>query len=110
MDREEILVRSRAEHQNKDVYEREVLKQASQTAIWVIGALATLFFFVQVLSGGGINFGIYALVFSGNMAISWVKYAKFRQKKELPRAVVLTLFTTALSGCHIYNLLMASLL
>ncbi len=105
MDREEILARSREEHQNRDIYEQEVLKQANQYVLWVLAALATLFFFVQILSGGGINFGIYALVFAGNTALSWVKYAKLKQNKEIPRAVVLTLFTAALAGCHIYNLL-----
>ena len=105
MDREEILAKSRAENKNKDIYEQEILKQANHYAIIVLSVLATLFFVMQIFTGGGINYGLYALIFSGNMTISWVKYLKLKQKKELPRAVLLSLFTLALSGCHIYNLL-----
>ena len=44
MNKDEILAKSRAENKNKDVYEQEVLKQASRSAVVVQMALATLFF------------------------------------------------------------------
>ena len=43
MNKDEILAKSRAENKNKDVYEQEVLKQASRSAVVVQMALATLF-------------------------------------------------------------------
>lgn len=43
MNKDEILAKSRAENKNKDLYEQEVLKQASRSAIVVQMALATLF-------------------------------------------------------------------
>ncbi len=54
MDKDEILAKSRAENKNKDVYEQEVLKQASRSAVVVQMALATLFFVTQIFTGGGI--------------------------------------------------------
>ena len=66
--------------------------------------LATLFFVVQICVGGGINYGIYAIIFSGNMTTSWIRYIKLKQQKQLPIAVLYTLVVLALSGCHIYNL------
>ena len=105
MNKEEILAKSRAENKNKDMYEQEILKQANTYAVGVLVVLATLFFIVQIFAGGGINFGLYAMVFSGNMTIAWIKYIKLKQKKELPHAVLCTLFVLVLSGCHIYNLI-----
>lgn len=36
MNKDEILAKSRAENKNKDVYEQEILKQASSSAVVVI--------------------------------------------------------------------------
>ena len=62
MNKDEILAKSRAENKNKDVYEQEVLKQASRSAVVVQMALATLFFVTQIFTGGGVNWGLWALV------------------------------------------------
>ena len=48
MNKDEILAKSRAENKNKDVYEQEVLKQASRSAVVVQMALATVFFVTQI--------------------------------------------------------------
>ncbi len=63
MNREKILCKSRAENQNKDIYELEILRQASTYAVIVLLILATIFFTAQILTGGGINYGIYAIAF-----------------------------------------------
>lgn len=103
MNRDEILAKSRAEHKNADIYEQEVLKRANTCVIWVLGALATLFFIVQILAGGGLNFGIYAMVLSVRMTTAWVKTVQLKQKEELPYAIAFTVVVLALSVCHIYN-------
>ncbi len=108
MYKDEILAKSRAENKNKDIYEEEILKQANSYAVIVLMALATLFFAVQIFVGEGFNYGLYAVVFSGNMTISWVKYIKLKQKKHLLYAIILTLPVLLLSGCHIYNLITES--
>lgn len=55
MNRDEILAKSRAENKNQDVYEQEVLKQASRSAVVVQMAFAALFFVTQIFVGEGIN-------------------------------------------------------
>lgn len=62
MNKDEILAKSRAENKNKDEYEEEVLKQASRSAVVVQMALAAVFFVTQIFTGGGINWGLWALV------------------------------------------------
>ena len=108
MNKEEILKMSRAENKNKDVYEQEVLKQASTSAVIVMLVLATVFFAAQIFVGGGTNWGLWALVFSANMATFWVKYIRLRRKHELVMAIAYTILVSALSGGHIYNLITSS--
>ena len=108
MNKDEILAKSRAENKNKDVYEQEVLKQASRSAVVVQMALATLFFVTQIFTGGGVNWGLWALVFSASMTINWVKYIKLHRKLELLIAIAYTILVSIMSGYYIYNLIVSS--
>ncbi len=108
MDKEEVLAKSRAENKNKDVYEQEVLKQASKSAVRVQLILGAIFFVTQIFVGEGINWGIYALVYSANMTTFWVKYIKLHCKHELVWAIVYTILVLVMSGYHIYNLIASS--
>lgn len=95
------------EKMNKDTCESEVEKQASELAVLVITALTALFFCVQIATGGGINYGLWALIFAGNGTTSWVKYVKLRKKSMLSWAISYTIVTVLLSAFHIYNLVIA---
>lgn len=108
MNKEEILEKSRAENKNKDIYEQEVLKQASTSAIIVMMVFATIFFAAQIFFGGGMNWSLWALVFSANMTIFWVKYIRLRRKHELVMAIAYTILVSALSVGYIYNLMESS--
>lgn len=108
MNREEILEKSRVENKNKDIYEQEVLKQASTAAVVVMMALATVFFAVQIFVGGGTNWGIWAVVFSTNMTTFWVKYRKLRRRHELVMAILSTTIVAFFSAEHIYHLIASS--
>ena len=108
MNKEEILEKSRTENKNKDIYEQEILKQANTSAVIVMMVLATIFFAAQIFVGGGINWGIWALVFSANMTTFWVKYIKFRRKNEFLLAIAYTVLVATFSGFHIYNLIVSS--
>ena len=110
MDRDEVLARSRAENKNEDIYVQEVLKQASRCAVVVQMGLATLFFAVQVLAGEGVNWGLWAIVFSASMTINWVKYAKMHRTSELAIAVAYTVLVAVMSGYHICSLVAPSAL
>lgn len=108
MKKEEILEKSRAENKNKDIFEQEILKQASSSSVIVMMVLATIFFVVQIIVGGGMNWGIWALVFSTNMTTFWVQYIKLCRKHELVMAIAYTILVAASSGSHIYNLIVSS--
>lgn len=109
MNKDEILAKSRAENKNKDVYEQEILNQASRSAVVVQMAFATLFFVTQILTGGGVNWGLWAIVFSANMTINWVKYIKLHRKYELVIAIAYTLLVSVMSGCYIFNQIVSSM-
>lgn len=108
MNKDEILAKSRAENKNQDVYEQEVLKQASNHAVIVQVILAAIFFIVQIFVGEGVNWGLWALVFSVNMTTFWVKYKKLHRKHELIMAIIYTIFVCAMSAYHIYSLIASS--
>lgn len=110
MNKEEILEKSRAENKNKDIYEQEVLRQAGNIAAVVMLALATVFFVVQIFVGGGMNWGLWALVFSGCMTTFWVKYIRLRRRHELVMAILYTIITVSLSVGYIYDLIASSVI
>lgn len=105
MDKEEVLAKSRLENKNRDIYEQEVLKEANDAAVIVMMILAAVFFTAQLFAGGGMNWSIWALVFSANMTTFWVKYIKLRRKHELALALVYTALVLTASGYHIHSLI-----
>ena len=108
VNKEEILERSRKENKNQDIYEKEVIIQGNRYACIAAGVLATLFFVIQIFTGGGMNYGLYAVVFSMPMAGFWVKYIKLHKKHELFVAVCYTILVLLLSAAYIYGLVAAS--
>ena len=108
MNKDEILAKSRAENKNRDVYEQEVLKQASRSAVVVQMVLAAIFFVTQIFVGGGPNWGLWAIVLSVSMTINWVKYIRLHRKYELAIAIVYTILVSIMSGYHIYNQIVSS--
>lgn len=108
MNKDEILAKSRAELKNQDIYEQEVLKEAEKNAVLVQMVLAAVFFVAQIVTGGGLNWGLWALVYSSGMTISWVKYRKLRRRHDLTMAMLYTLFVCIMGGYHIYSLAVSS--
>lgn len=108
MNREEILAKSRAENKNQDIYEQEIIKQASKIAVLVQMILATVFFVAQIFAGKGINLGLWALVFSSSMVMNWMTYRKLHRRQELMIAVADTVLVSVMSGYYIYSLMVSS--
>lgn len=108
MDKDEILEKSRNENRNRDIYEQEVLKQANTSAVLVMTGLAMIFCMVQLFVGGGVNYGIWAIVISANTATFWVKYIKLRRRHELLIAIAETVGALAISAIHIHDLIAES--
>ena len=95
------------DEKNKETYEMEVEKEASELAVLAITALAVAFFCVQIATGGGLNYGLWALLFAGNGTTYWVKYKKLRKEGTLFWAIGHSIATLFLSVMHIYILFTA---
>lgn len=108
MNKEEILAKSRMENRNKDIYEKEILKLGGNAGAIAAIILATIFFIVQIVVGEGMNYGLYAIVFSVLGASFTVKAIKLKRKHEIAVAIVYIILTLLLSIAHIYNLITAS--
>lgn len=85
--------------------EIEVEREANGYALLVIAALATLYFIVELIISGRMNFGLYALYCAGAGTISWVKHVKLQKKGARARAIGYTIFTVLLSAVYIYELI-----
>lgn len=109
MDKNEILAKSRAENKNQDVYEQEIIKQASQKAVLVQSIIATIFLLIQILLDKGINWGLYAIVLSGTMTANWMTYIRLRRKSDLKYAIAYTVLVLIMSAYHIYNLIFTNI-
>lgn len=104
MNKEEILEKSRSENKDQDLYEKEVMKDASQAGVLTAGVLATIFFIIQIFAGGGMNYGLYSIVFAINSATFIYKAIKLKRKHEIFVAIAYTLLTLVFASAHIYNL------
>ena len=108
MNKEEILELSRKENKNQNIFEKEVLALGNTYACICAGILATIFFVIQIFTGGGLHYGLYAIVFSMPMAGFWVKYIKMHRKHELFVAIGYTVCVAFLSVAYIYSLIQSS--
>lgn len=104
------MTKAQKENNNQNIYEQEIIIQGNRYACLTFGLLATLFFIVQIFIGKGINYGLYAVVFSMPMAGFWYKYRKLHKKHELLMAISYTVMVTLFSFCHIYQLINSSVI
>ena len=107
MEKDEVLAKSRKENKNKDIFESEVIKEGTNTGAITAGVLATIFFTVQIFTGGGTNYGLYAVAFSIPAATFVVKAIRLKRRHEYALAAFYVIFVLLLSAAHIYNLVTA---
>ena len=108
MQKEEILEKSRKENRNQDPYEKQVITAGFNAGAIAAGVLATVFCLAQVLTGGGINYGLYAVVFVIPAMGFTVKAIKLRRRHEIALAVMYWLTVLAFSAAHLYQLITSS--
>lgn len=108
MNKEEILKKSRLENKNRDLFEKEVFREGGNIGAVVAVALATIFFVIQIVVGEGMNYGLYAVVFSVLAAGFTVKAIRLKRKHELVVAIVYIVATLLFSIAHIHQLITTS--
>lgn len=104
MNREEILEKSRIENKNQDIYEKEILRRGQSVGALAAGILATIFFIIQIFTGGGMNYGLYAVVFVIPAGSFTVKAVNLKRRHEILVAACYWLMVLLCSGAHIYQL------
>lgn len=108
MNKEEILEKSRKENKNQDIFEKEVMREGGNIGAIVAAILATIFFVIQILVGEGMNYGLYAVVFSIFAAGFVVKAIRRKRRHEIAVAILYIIATLMFSAAHIYQLFAAS--
>jgi hypothetical protein len=99
------LSKSRKENKNKDLFEKEVQINAGHIGSISAIILATIFFVTQILLGGGLNFGLYAIIFVVSAAGFIVKAIRMKRRRDIVISIIYTLVTLGLSVVHILKLI-----
>ncbi len=105
INKEEILAKSRKENKDKDLFKIEVQVNAGNVGAIAGVILATVFFVTQSLLGDGLDFGLYAIIFSIPAAGFIVKAIRMKRKRDIVLSIIYTLATLILSVAHIFNLI-----
>lgn len=108
MNKEEILEKSRKENKIQDIFEKEILQQGGNVGAMTAAILATAFFVIQIFVGKGMNYGLYAVIFSIPSAGFIVKAIRLKRRHEIIVAVIYIIATLMFSVAHIYNLITTS--
>ena len=108
MNKDDILAKSRKENMDKDLYEKEVFKDGGYIGSISAMILASIFFTIQILVGKGMNYGLYAIVFSIPTAGTIVKAIRTKRTRVILLAVGYSLLLLGISTAHIYGLISTS--
>lgn len=105
INKDEILSKSRKENKDKDLFKIEVQIIAGNVGSITAIILATIFFVTQSLIGDGLDFGLYAIIFSVSAAGFIVKAIRMKRRRDIVLSIIYTLVTLILSVVHIYKLI-----
>lgn len=108
MNKEDILERSRKENKNQDVFEKEVMKEGGNIGAIVAAILATIFFVIQIALGEGMNYGLYAVVFSILATGFVVKAIRLKRVHEIVVAIIYIVAVLLFTMAHICQLISVS--
>ena len=108
MNKDEILEKSRKENKNQDLYEKEISQKAGNIAAIVAAVIGTIFYVIQILVGGGSNYGLYAIVFSIPATGYMVKTIQMKTKRDLVISILYILVVLFFSFIHVNNLIISS--
>lgn len=104
INKEEILEKSRRENKNQDIYEQEIIRAGRNVGATLATVLATVFYVIQIFTGAGMNYDLYAVVFTIPAGTFIVKAIRLKRKHEILVSAFYILFILFLSFAHIYNL------
>ncbi|WP_425436552.1 DUF6442 family protein [Paenibacillus herberti] len=105
INKDEILSKSRKENKNKDLYDIEVQTSAGNIGSITAILLATIFFVTQSLVGDGLDFGLYAIIFSVSAAGFIFKAIRMKRRRDIVLSILYTLATLTFSVIHIVKLI-----
>lgn len=108
MNKDDILAKSRQENKEKDLYEKEVQTRAGNIGAIAAMILATIFFVIQMVLGEGLNFGLYAVMFSVPAVGYIYKSIQMKRRRDTVAAIIYVIGTALFSAAHIFGLITSS--
>ncbi|WP_432650423.1 DUF6442 family protein [Huintestinicola sp.] len=105
MNKEEILEKSRRENGQKDPYEMEINLKASQIGTMCALILCFVLFVVQILAGGGMNYGLWGVIMAACGAANLYAGIRLKNKNRIALGIcylLLGLLAAAVSICNMF--------
>lgn len=88
MTKDEILAKSRREHQNKDIFELEVMRKAQRIGGLIALSIAFLLILCEQLGELGMNYGYFLMILSAGSALCIYKGIRLRRGKDIVMAIL----------------------
>ena len=110
MDKEDVLAKSRAENRERDMFEREVLREGGYAGAIVSALLAFSLCTIRVIFGCGIDYGLWAVIAASFAANFTVKARRRQRRHERLVAAGYTFLAIALSAAYIYQVAVSAAL
>lgn len=102
MNKEEILEKSRKEHQNQDIVVKEAEVKAGNIGAIAGVILCGVLYMVQLFAGGGCNWGLWAIVTCVHGASCLAKGKALQSTTQIVRGICYILATLILTGLFVY--------
>lgn len=106
MNKEEILEKSRKEHQNQDIVVKEAEVKAGNIGAIAGVILCGVLYMIQLFAGGGCNWGLWAIVTCVHGASCLAKGKALQSTTQIVRGICYILATLILIGLFVYPYIM----
>lgn len=104
MNKEEILARSRNENKDADIFEKEVLKTASNASVTAAAIMAGVLFLFELILTDHVNYSLWSIIFTMSAAMFTVKAIKLKRAHEIVLAVADSLLAGIMAVQYIVTL------
>ena len=105
MDREDILARNRKENKERDLFEKEVLRESRKAGAVASMLLAFVLLTIRVILGCGIDYGLWAVCMATLAATFTVKARRLHRRHEMLIAAGYTILTLAMTAAYLSQII-----
>lgn len=101
MDKEEILAKSRLEHRNQDMVEKELALKAGNIGAITGVILCGILCVIQICAGEGVNWGLWSVISAVQASTFAVRAYYLKSKKDMIWMICYIILTILMTGAFV---------